>query len=550
MLIEPLWVVVTRYLALYQPWTELIRGHSSSAASLGLKYTNLPPVLIAPRALAGGHCILSLASAVVLASNGLAVALGGLFDTGPRQVSAATAFEFRLSPGIDSQIQTGDPIGPSTRLTGTFAKDGEEPWLIALTNMTGTSLPPWTAPEFYFLPFEWNTTAGNTSDLRSANTWGFGVNLTCKLLAEDVYGQQSRVGPSNYPWSAQAELNVTIPRANGSEVRCNNSIPLVGGREITGRFAGEYLFGLGAADSDDQEADDFCHSFLVMGWIRGSVIYESSKYANFTVDARTYENTTILCAQQISSAKFNVVVDNKGRVQMFKRLTPFSYDTSSLFNHSTTAASFKAQLSVLIRTNWNGEKDTGSMHIDKYPRSLPHYLIESRGFGHFYDPLTPPPLFEDAQVAFRGFYSWFAPIVIGQNPERIFRSTTKDGGRRPQVPGQMISVQNRVSMDPIMFYIAIVLLGFSTLASAVIFSSCPKRFMPRLPNTLAAEIGFIYASEALEDTAGTAHMSSAMREGHLANLGWEYGYGEFMGKDGELHLGVERMGPIDDFKEL
>src|SRR5205085_673733 len=88
-LIEPLWVVVTRYLALYQPWTELRRGHSSSAASLGLKYSNLPPVLIAPRALAGSHYILFLASTVVLASNGLAVALGGLFDNGPRPVSAA-----------------------------------------------------------------------------------------------------------------------------------------------------------------------------------------------------------------------------------------------------------------------------------------------------------------------------------------------------------------------------------------------------------------------------------------------------------------------------
>ena len=43
-------------------------------------------------------------------------------------------------------------------------------------------------------------------------------------------------------------------------------------------------------------------------------------------------------------------------------------------------------------------------------------------------------------------------------------------------------------------------------------------------------------------------MNSAMRERHLAKLGWEYGYGKFMGKDGKLHFGVERMGPIEDFK--
>lgn len=44
-------------------------------------------------------------------------------------------------------------------------------------------------------------------------------------------------------------------------------------------------------------------------------------------------------------------------------------------------------------------------------------------------------------------------------------------------------------------------------------------------------------------------MSSAMHERHLAKLGWEDGYGKFIGKDGKLHSGVERMGPIDDFKE-
>ena len=87
------------------------------------------------------------------------------------------------------------------------------------------------------------------------------------------------------------------------------------------------------------------------------------------------------------------------------------------------------------------------------------------------------------------------------------------------------------------------------LGSGTIFTARPKRFLPRLPNTLAAEIGFFYASQALKDTAGTANMNSAMRERHLAKLGWEYGYGQFMGKDGKVHLGVERMGSILDFKE-
>ena len=513
-------------------------------------------MLIAPRALIRSYYILFLASTVVLASNGLAVALGGLFDDGPRPVSTTGTFELPLSTSIDTQIQTkGIGITSSTiaNVTGTFAKDGEEHWLIALTNSTGTSLPPWIAPDFYFLPFEWKPRAGNASDLRSANTWGFGANLTCKLLAGDVYGQKGWVGLSDDPVPTPVvSLNVTIPMANGTEVRCNSPFVRFTLRSlVTGRFAGEYLFGLGAADGNDEEAEDFCNSFLAIGWNRGSVTVgeRASGFPNYTIDSNTYENTTILCTQQISSAEFTVVVDGNGFVRKFKRLTPLSYDNSSLFNHSTPIASFKAQLSSIIRTNPSSSgRDRGGLHNDKDPRTLPHFLLEY-GRETLCDPSTPPPSFENAQGRFQSFYSWFAPVVIGQNSERIFRSTTKDGGRKPQVSGQIISLQNRVSMDPVMFYIAIVLLSFSTLASVVIFSARPKRFLPRLPITLAAEIGFFYASEALGDTAGTAHMSSEMRERHLATLGWEYGYGKFMGKDGKLHLGVERMGPIDDFKE-
>ena len=82
-------------------------------------------------------------------------------------------------------------------------------------------------------------------------------------------------------------------------------------------------------------------------------------------------------------------------------------------------------------------------------------------------------------------------------------------------------------MGPVIFYIAAAIPAFSNIASVVIFVARPKRFLPRLPNTLAAEIGFFYANEALKDTAGTAHMSTTMRESQLAKLGWEYEYGKF-----------------------
>jgi hypothetical protein len=287
-----------------------------------------------------------------------------------------------------------------------------------------------------------------------------------------------------------------------------------------------------------------------MGWNRGSVIVARNLFVPaYTLDISTYRNTTILCTQQISSAKYNVVVDNNGRVQRFTRLTPLTYDDSSHFDSSTTTASFKAQLGTIIRTNPSAGRDTGSMHNDAIPHSFPHFFADNRLGKTLCDPATPPPSFEDAQLGFDLFYKRLVAIVLGQNYQRIFRSTTKDGSRKPQATGERIALANRMSMDPVMFYIASILLGFTALSSVVIFGARPKRFLPRFPDTLAAEIGFFYASAALTDTAGTALMSSAMRERHLARLGWSYGYGRFKGKDGKVHLGIERMGPIEDYRD-
>ena len=104
-LLEPFWVLVGRYLALYQPYTELRRGNASPDSSLGLKYTNIPPVLIAPRALRHGHIILFLASMMVITANFLAVALGGIFDRGFKPLTSDLVVRYPFTTSIDTEIQ-------------------------------------------------------------------------------------------------------------------------------------------------------------------------------------------------------------------------------------------------------------------------------------------------------------------------------------------------------------------------------------------------------------------------------------------------------------
>ena len=83
-------------------------------------------------------------------------------------------------------------------------------------------------------------------DSASARTWGLSVNLTCKLEG-NIYRQQSWAGVSggSVPNPAVA-LNVTIPMTDGGATRCNNSLVEFRFNSLkTGRFAGEYLYGLG-----------------------------------------------------------------------------------------------------------------------------------------------------------------------------------------------------------------------------------------------------------------------------------------------------------------
>ena len=314
---------------------------------------------MAPRALAGGNFILFLASALVLAPTGLAVALGGLFDTSLRATNNTMTFHLPLSTSIDTQIQTtarGIKITLGD-VSGTFAVDGEEHWMIAKIFET----TPWTERGFHFLPFERNKTARSALNFASARTRGFGVDLSCELLEGDVYGQQSWAGVSggSIPKPAAA-LNVTIPTAGGGVIRCNNSlVEFMVDSLKTGHFAGEYLYGLGPTDRVDNEAEYFCNSLIVVGWSRGEITVGewNDSTASYTMDMSTYVNTTILCMQRIPSTEFNVFLDAEDNPWPH-RLTPLTYDGSSFFNRSTAITSFKSQLSTIIRTNPFNGRDT------------------------------------------------------------------------------------------------------------------------------------------------------------------------------------------------
>ncbi|KAG0634517.1 hypothetical protein HOY80DRAFT_1140621 [Tuber brumale] len=561
-LLEPFWVLVGRYLALYQPYTELQRGNASPDFSLGLKYTHIPPVLIAPRALRHGHIILFLASMMIITANFLAVAFGGIFDRGFKPLTSDLIVSYPFTTSINTEIQTKftrEKLGVRT-----FAQDIAEHWLVVNTNVIeGTELPAWVTEEFYFLPFVWDKPT-NKSDLRTSMTQGYGGNLTCELLAADAFQQTNRrKGVNRGP---SFGINVTIPISDGGSVRCtrdDNIMDMELLRPGTHPFAAEWVWGLQASDGSDEEAVQACRSKILAGWGRGeanrvpgrdvpdtevtgprtSITMEST---GNTTSATMKSNTAIICSQQISTGEFKVTVDGEGRVKGSKLIGELRYNDPGIFNHSTTIGNFTEQLAILFRIPPGGKMDFGIMHNDNSSHSFSQFIGECLINKTLSDPATPPPSFEDAQKALSMFYKRFVTILFAQNHNRIF--VRADKVPRSKV-GELESLQPRVSMDPVMFYIAAAILGFQLIAGAIIFMSRPRRFLPRFPYNLASEISFFHASSALSDVAGTANMSSAMRSRHLNKLGWTYGYGKFRGSDGKKHVGIERMSLIKDYKE-
>ena len=541
-LLEPFWVLVGRYLALYQPYTELHRGNASPDSSLGLKYTNIPPVLIAPHALHHGHIILFLASMMAITANFLAVALGGIFDRGFKPLTSDLVVTYPFTTSINTEGQMEDPRA----VAGTFAKDAYKHWLVVNTNVVeGTDLPPWVTDEFYFLPFEWEP--GNKSDLRTSMTQGYGGSLTCRLLTGDTF---QKIRDVEVGYVAGFTTNVIMPISDGGSVRCENDISM-SSEFLTVKahpFAMEWVWGLKASNRSDQKAVQACSSLILAGWGRGEVYRKESNRTVpvLKISSTMQSNTTIICSQQISTGEFQVTVDGEGHVKRSKLIGELKYNDPTIFHHSTSVGNFTAQLAMLFQAPLGISGNTGLMHNDNSSYSFPHFIGEYLINKTLSDPSTPSPSFEDAQHALSMVYKRFFTILLAQNQDRIF---VPAGKVRKSEVGKLESLKPRMSMDPVMFYIAVVILGFQIIAGAIIFASRPRRFLPRFPYNLVSEISFFHGSGAMSDTAGTANMSSAMRGRHLKGLGWTYGYGRFRGSDGKKHVGIERMSLIRDYKE-
>lgn len=547
-ILDPFWQLLTRQYCVMQPFEELERGNTA-AESLSLKYTSLPPALVLPRSLRSKHFMIAALSAVALAANVLSVALGGLFNDGVGSIGTPTKYTLPRAALIDTQIQAG---------VSTFSRDSQEEWIVANSNIThNVTLTPWTSQEYFFLPFE--PASGK------ANTRGFGASLKCYSWDDKTVDVSFNASSSNM---LGYRINVTLPATPlHPEVKCmeregfgfTESV-VSPNANYTGPVAGEFKIPLMPingtfSNSSYEMVLEACQGAFVLavGRINGSFT-TVNRIPKTVYDVSTRHLTGVVCEQQFETALFDVTVQDGGYIESYVQTSPPETDLTPYIADKSRLLNYTAQVATLIQSDTQSIRDQGTAQVplryaafynDTNAHTWPVYLMNKLlvrdGGSILTDPNTPAPTFSEVESAFSQLHRRLYAILLGLNYEAVFRANP-NGGKDATVIGTIYHLEQRVFVDKIMFLLVVIIISGSILVTAAAYVHRPQVRLPRLPTSLASEIGFFYKSKALEYFEGTEVMSSHLRKKKLEERGGRYGYGNFRAKGSStVHRGIERQ---------
>jgi hypothetical protein len=111
----------------------------------------------------------------------------------------------------------------------------------------------------------------------------------------------------------------------------------------------------------------------------------------------------------------------------------------------------------------------------------------------------------------------------------------------PRLQSISIIEEERLFFNVLMFIISEIILGVYVVVSILLYIRRPGRYLAHTPTSIAAIVGLFAPSTALEDFHDTSQMTNTERAKHLAGLDNRYGYGSYIGKDGAVHVGIEKV---------
>lgn len=527
---EPFWILLNRLLCVLQPFSDLRNGKAKPDATVDARYTSIPPQLAVWRALKSGHYLLATVCIMAISMNVLAVALSGIFNESLRDTTLPIGSTIIYSPALNGTPNIKESASSFHVVTY------YDHFYATLANLKGNaSLPPWVDDSFFYLPFnlpnsEQSSEKKSPVEGYSALTRGFGVDLSCEQIFEE--GDNDTLVFRQTDNGAVAELSMVHKLADSGNVTCSSTLQTDGKYYVepwaNDTCALEILspFELSNATGSSLPDNGYCSSVVVAGWARigpaSSATTQGTSSTNAT-NGRSYEAAFMRCVPTLRTASFNVTVDSTERIISSTREGEFDTD---LRPYGTEAA----MISLMSQTSYMLLPHTGNKfrwHNDTFAidwmNSLLKYKLSS---SDLIDPTMPVPDIPTTIPHFAGIYQRLAAVMFSFDTalfEKAPANTT--------IAVQIHSRQARIFMTPTMFYISTTILVLQLFTLVAYYAMRPRRFLPRMPLSIASVIAYVSASQAAQDYgSGSSEKSPETR----------YGYGRFKGADGRTHVGIEK----------
>jgi hypothetical protein len=483
------------------------------------KYTSTPPQLAVWRALRSGHFLLATVCAMSISMNILAVALSGLFDESLRDT---------IIP-MDSNA-TYIPLFNGTPQLGRQAKSNayKDHFYATLANLRENApLPPWVDKSFFYLPFDIpNSKSASDEELHieeySALTRGFGVDLDCEQIFEEGGNDTLVYHPRNN--GSDIDFGMVHKLADGGNVTCVSNISLPVGELTTEPWedhasASEFVTPLMLYNETGNSLPDngYCNSAIVSGWVRIGPANSTDR-----TNGRSLQTAFMRCLPTLRTAVFNVTVDTTSRIINSTRQSEFDTDLKP-YGTEATITSLITQTSTLIMPLIGR---TVRWHNDTIAIDWINSLLKIKFDSDLLNSAKPVPDIPTTIPHFTDIYQRLVAVMFSFDTELFEKAPANSA-----ITVLAHAKQTRIFMTPTMFYISIIILVLQLLTLVAYYTMRPRRFLPRMPLSIASVIAYVSASQAAQDYGNQSSWRSPETR---------YGYGRFKGADGRTHVGIEK----------
>jgi hypothetical protein len=574
---EAFLVLLASNLALLHPFRQLRRGYAKAGYSLGVNYDHRPPHMQTFNALGVKNILLAALSVSVLLANVLAVALGGLFNKEVRQYQDTG--EVTLEGSVESlaNFNSKSFIGSDNVVDAEFFYVG-----------TGGSLQfekrPWTTDELFYIPFlDTQNKTSSASTNYTVETVGLGVNITCEPIpAEQISVWYSLEDFYNhtYEWTTFKDDNSTIislPKYKFTDdLRGGEKYALENFENIwssTSNFWDnttnpKWYLELAPAKYPTTLAEspvDFFGAWTL--YERGNRTVKINRIdvavsptknetlgkAITAISAYMAKNVTIQCRPRPRIVRRKVTADLDGLIIDHSSI-PESDETFSadfLNNHNETNLSglLTAFQTMVLRGTWKeGVQFLDSLEMfettmsygsknltDPKPSNWLTFNLQEEAVksNPDFDLYSYP---EESARSMEAVYAKLFAIYLQLHSDQIFPAGQKSGTET----SERMHRETRVVMTPLAFWVSIALLAVFIPVVIAVYFSLYSAFLVHSPTTLAGLYAAFHASSVVGSLSGTENIRSKERRKRLELLGNTYGYGWYLGKDGEKHVGIEK----------